>query len=124
MHLRALEKINAKVFVSLSIPPTAVCLYFSKYPSEWIAVLTVYVATVIYLVMFAEAIYELTAPYQDENYKSNKGKLAFLFLGKLAILISAIIFGVQIMGSKIIIPVLNYFVHIFVLGASLSIRKK
>ncbi|WP_034719951.1 hypothetical protein [Bacteriovorax sp. DB6_IX] len=124
MHLRALEKINSKVFLTLSIPPTAVCLYLSKYPEEWIAVLTVYAATIVYLVMFSEAIYELTAPYQEEGYKSNKGKLAFLFIGKIVILISAIIFGVQIMGSRIIIPVLNYFVHIFVLGASLSMKKK
>jgi len=124
MHLRTLKKINAKIFISLSIPPTAVCLYFSNYPDEWIAVLTVYVATVIYLIMFAEAVYELTAPYTEEGYVSNKRKLAFLFIGKIVILISAIIFGRQIMGSKIIIPVLNYFVHIFVLGASLSKAKK
>lgn len=121
--LRTFEKINPKKFILFSFPFTGLALYFSKWPMEWIAVLTIYVATVIYLVMFAEAVYELTAPYQEEGYKSNKKKLAFLFIGKIVILISALIFGVQIMGSKIIIPVLNYFIHIFVLGVSLDRTK-
>lgn len=117
-----LDRINFIRFFALSAPLVAICLYFLTPGKEWAAFGVIYVASVIYLVMFAEAVNELIKPHRVPGYKANGKWLAFLFIGKLVILISALLFGVQILQSKIIIPVINYFMHIFVLGA--SIRKQ
>lgn len=124
MRIRTFEKLNLKKFMLLSTPFTAISLYFTSWPMEWLAVLTVYVATVIYLIMFAEAVFEMTAPYQEEGFKADKRKISILLVGKLVILISALVFGVQIMGTRIIIPLLNYFIHILVLCVSLETTPK
>jgi predicted membrane channel-forming protein YqfA (hemolysin III family) len=102
----------------MSLPPTAICFYFAHNSMEYLAIGVVYIATIIYLLMFSEAIFQLTTTYADDKQKSDKKLVVALFVGKLVILISALIFGVQIMGSRIIIPLLNYIIHIFVLGAS------
>lgn len=113
------QRINFARFFLLSLPLVAICLYFLKPGEEWMAFSVIYAASVIYLIMFSEAVHELIKPHRIEGYKIKKKKLAFLFIGKLVILIGALLFGVQILQSKIIIPVINYFMHIFVLGASM-----
>ncbi len=113
------KRINFIRFFSLSIPMALVCLYLLNPGKEWMAFSVIYVASVIYLIMFSEAVNELIKPHRVDGYKANGKKLGFLFIGKLVILIAALLFGVQILQSKIIIPVINYFMHIFVLGASM-----
>ena len=83
--------------------------------------LLMYVATVIYVFMFSEAIFLLTNKYKDESKRVNNKYLAFLFVFKLVILVGAIIYSVQYLKSRIIISILNYIAHIFILGV--SIRK-
>lgn len=115
MPLEITKKIEFKKFFLWSFVPTALCFALAKSFMEVIAISVVYVATIIYLFMFAEAIYELTGLYKENNKNAPKKRIAALFVGKLIILISALIFGVQIMGNRIIIPVINYIIQIFVL---------
>ncbi len=124
MQLEITKKINFNKFFTISIIPTVLCFALAKSFSEIIAITVVYIATVIYLFMFAEAIYQLTGMYKEGERNAPKGKVAILFVGKLVILISALIFGVQIMGSRIIIPVINYIIQIFVLGVSSNKNNK
>ncbi|MEH0860089.1 hypothetical protein [Halobacteriovorax sp. DPLXC-1] len=121
MFKELINKISFSRYFILSLPLAAICLFFLTFGKEWLAFGIIYAATVIYLVMFWMAVDELIKPHRVEGYKANKKYLAFLFIGKTAILIGALLFSVQILESKIIIPVINYFLNIFVLGA--SIRK-
>lgn len=118
MQLEIIKKINFKKFFLISIVPTALSLLLVRNINEVFAILTIYLATVIYLFMFAEAVYRLTENQRANKNDAKKGKIAFFFIGKFAILVGALIFGVQIMGNRIIIPVLNYIILIFVLTYS------
>ncbi len=120
MFKELLNKINFVRYFSLSLPLAAICLYLLTPGKEWLAFVVCYAATVIYLVMFWMAVDELIRPHRIDGYKANGKYLAFLFIGKLVILIGALLFGVQILQSKIIIPVINYFLNIFVLGVSIK----
>lgn len=115
-----INKINFVRFFTLSLPLAAVCVYLLTPGREWLAFGICYFASILYLIMFWMAVDELIKPYRIDGYKTNKKYLAFLFIGKLAILIGALLFSVQILESKIIIPVINYFLNIFVLGASIK----
>lgn len=118
MHLEITKKINLKKFILLSLVPTIICFMLARNNHEIFAISIVYIATIIYLLMFAEAIYLLTNQYKPGYGEASKVTLGFLFIGKLVILISSLLFGVQIMENRIIIPVINYVIIIFVLGAS------
>lgn len=115
MHLEITKKINFKKFFRISVIPTALCLALAKNNLEIIAILTIYVATIIYLFMFAEGVYRLTENQRSKSNDAKRKNIPFFFVGKLVILVGAIIFGVQIMGNRIIIPILNYTIQIFVL---------
>jgi fatty-acid desaturase len=64
--------------------------------------------------MLSEAIYELTLGKNG----GKRAKILILFIGKFIVLALAITFGVQIMGNRIIIPILNYIIQIFVVALS------
>jgi predicted membrane channel-forming protein YqfA (hemolysin III family) len=119
MKLHIFNKIDFKKFFLISILPSAISIFFAIDNNEILAMGVIYIATVVYLFMFSEAIYEVT---DNTKEKTNKRIVSFLLIGKLVILIGALIFGVQIMGKRIIIPVLNYIIHIFVLY--ISMKKK
>jgi hypothetical protein len=112
MQLEITKKINFKKFFTISIIPTIICIALADNFQEVLAISVVYIATVIYLFMFAEAIYELTGIYKEKENNASKKRVVILFVGKLVILVSALLFGVQIMGSRIIIPVLNYIIQV------------
>ncbi len=63
--------------------------------------------------LLVEGVLELTSA-------SKKLKVFTIFLLKLAILFGALSLGIHLMGKRVIIPLLNYVVIIFVLGASLK----
>ena len=54
----------------------------------------------------------------ETNTEDQGGTLLGLFIGKIIVLIVALVFGVQIMGKRIIIPVLIYVLQIGVLYLS------
>ncbi len=122
MQLEIIERINFKKFFSLSVAPTLIVIYLSNTQLEIGLNLLMYLATVIYVLMFSEAIFLLTSKYKENAKPVNNKYLAFLFVGKLLILVSAIIYSVQYLKSRIIISILNYIIHIFILGV--SVKKK
>lgn len=114
-------KINLKRFFLLSILSLIVTLCFSRNVAEFFTILGVYGATLLYLYIFFLAVKELFRPYTDPEYtkkKDGKGKVLALFATKLLVLIIALLLGVQIMGSRIIICVINYILQILILGVS------
>lgn len=56
----------------------------------------------------------------SRTYRVNKTKVALLFVLKLLILFGALSLGIHLMGKRVLIPLLNYVVLIFVLGLSLK----
>ncbi|PIK14340.1 MAG: hypothetical protein CES88_08315 [Halobacteriovorax sp. JY17] len=116
-------KINLKKFFLLSISTTILFLLFSRGWNDIIGILIVYVATVLHLGMLAEAVFELVKSQVSEGHIHNvKDKIMYLFAGKLLILILSLVISRQIMGNRIIIPVINYVIQIFIL--TFSIRSK
>lgn len=114
-------KINLKRFFTLSLLSLAVTLSFSRNTEEVLTILGVYSATLLYLYIFFLAVKELFKPYTDPDYKKKKdgkGKVLGLFAAKLLVLIIALLLGVQIMGSRIIICLINYILQILILGVS------
>ena len=80
-------------------------------------------ATVINQFLLVEVISEIVAEKTsnpDVKYRVRKFRLIFLFLLKLIIIFGALSLGVHLMGKRVIIPLLNYVVLIFVLGLSLK----
>ena len=56
----------------------------------------------------------------DMKYRIKKFRVVTLFLLKLLIIFGALSLGVHLMGKRVIIPLLNYVVLIFILGPSLK----
>ncbi len=116
-------KINLKKFFLMSVPTTCVFLLFSRGWNDISGILIVYVATVLHLAMLAEAVFELVkSQVSDGHIHRVKDKIMYLFAGKLTILILSLVISRQIMGNRIIIPVINYVIQIFIL--TFSIRSK
>ena len=120
MKFLILNRVNFKKFFGLSILPTAITLFLSHNNKELGLFLLMYAATLLYVFMFSEAIFNMTQKYKDEEYKVSNKYIATLFVLKLFILVGAILFSVQTLGSRIIIPILNYIIHIFILGVSVK----
>jgi len=107
----------------MSVPTTIFFLLFSRGWNDITGILIVYVATVLHLGMLAEAVFELVkSQVSDGHIHHVKDKIMYLFAGKLTILILSLVISRQIMGNRIIIPVINYVIQIFIL--TFSIRSK
>ncbi|WP_127715459.1 hypothetical protein [Halobacteriovorax sp. HLS] len=116
-------KINHKKFFLMSLSTTALFLLFARNVEDIFAILLVYVATVTHLGMLAEAVFELIeSQITDGHIQNVKDKIMYLFLGKLTILIISLLIGRQIMGNRIIIPVINYVIQIFILTFSIKTK--
>ncbi|MFI5390481.1 MAG: hypothetical protein ACHQYQ_03895 [Bacteriovoracales bacterium] len=109
-------RINFGRYFLLSIPTTLVALAFARGVNEVLAILVIYLATILNQLLLVEGVFELVGA-------SNKTKVILLFLLKVAILFGALAFGVHLMGKRVIIPLLNYVVIIFVLGISLKNKR-
>ena len=56
----------------------------------------------------------------SRTYRVKKMRVFLLFVLKLLILFGALSLGIHLMGKRVLIPLLNYVVLIFVLGLSLK----
>lgn len=113
-----ISKINFKKFIPISLLVTTGFTLFCKNPNEFYVTIGIYLATLMNLAMLVEGIMELTkvAPIGDNNpVNANKEKVVYLFIGKVIVLILALTLGVQIIGNRIIIAIINYITQIFVL---------
>jgi hypothetical protein len=107
------RRINFKKYLLLSLPTTLVTLVFVHSVKDVIAILIIYLGTILNQLLLVEGVFGLVGA-------SNKSKVFSIFILKIAILFGALALGVHLMGKRVIIPLLNYIVLIFVLGVSLK----
>lgn len=118
MHLR--KRINPKLFIPLSALCLAVTLGFTNSSIEIYTVIAIYVATLINQGMLLYVIDLIIAVGKDDiKAPASKLTMFIFFIVKIFIIFAALSMGVHFMGKRIIIPLLNYVFHIFVLGVSL-----
>ena len=113
------EKINLKKYALLSTVLLAADYFFARDMAELKVMLTIFLAACLNQWMLVRGVMQITnvASGKEEADKTN---LILLFIGKVIVLLVALIFGVQIMGKRIIIPVLIYVLQIVVLYLSIN----
>ena len=107
-------KINYKKYLILSIIVFLLSAFFLKTSKEYLATFIVFIAALINQLILIEIVFQLLNSRLAESKVSGL-KLAFLFILKIGIIFGALSFGVHLMGNRIIIPVINYCIQIFVL---------
>lgn len=113
------EKINLKKYILLSIVLLAIDYFLARNMAELKVMLTIFLAACLNQWMLVRGVVQMTnvASGKEEADKTN---LVLLFIGKVIVLLVALVFGVQIMGKRIIIPVLIYVLQIVVLYLSMK----
>lgn len=113
------EKINLKKYLALSLVLLIASYFMARDFNELKVMLSVFVAACLNQWMLVRAVVGLTngASGKEDTDKTN---MVFLFIGKAIVLILALTLGVQIMGKRIIIPLLIYVLQIAVLYFSLN----
>lgn len=108
--MKTIKKIEYKKFVPLSLGATGLAIALSQSREEALVIFGIYILSIINLFMLSEGVMELLKTKDNpDNFK-----VIMLLVGKMALLILGITLGVQIMESRIIIPVLNYVIQIFI----------
>lgn len=108
------KKISFKKYFLLSFIHIGLTYFIVNNFSEYKIILLVFLATVLnqwMLISSVDAMAQSAALGGDRDTANT----VLMFLGKTILLIAALSFGVHIMGKRIIIPILNYIVQIFIL---------
>ena len=113
--MRLRTELNLKRYLLFSLPSTALCVALCKNWVEVLAVLTVYLGTILNHIMLVASLKELLIPFVDTESQRSTKKIVLLFVGKLVILFGSLSLGVHLMGKRVLIPLINYVVLIFVL---------
>lgn len=123
MHIS--EKIDFKKYALLSSILLIASFFIARNPNEIKVMITVFIAAGLNQWMLVRGVLKLTNQAAGKE-ESDKFGLILLFLGKLIVLVVALTLGVQIMGKRIIIPLLIYVLQIVVLYLSFKkpIREK
>ncbi len=114
------QKIDFKKFLPVTLFVNLVFIFFLKIPQEILSFIVIYFAGLINIALLYQVIYKIVEVTKNNQKKIKKWKIALLFLLKLLILIGAITWGVQTMQKRIIIPIFNYVIHIFVVLLTLK----
>lgn len=117
MHTGA--KIDFRKYISFSALLLITSYFLARSMAEFYVMLTVFVAACLNQWMLVSVVRELTSSVADGS-PSDNGNIIMMVIGKVAIVVTALIFGVQIMGNRIIIPVLIYVLQIAVLYLSFT----
>ena len=113
--MRLRTELNLKRYILFSLPSTAICIALCRSWIEVLGVFLIYLGTVLNQIMLVVSLKEMVLPFIDtESQRSNK-KIVLLFVGKLVILFGSLSLGVHLMGKRVLIPLINYVVLIFVL---------
>ena len=113
--MRLKTELNLKRYLLFSLPSTALCVALCGTWGEVLGVSIVYFGTVLNQIMLVASLREMLLPFVDtESRKSNK-KIVLLFVGKLVILFGSLSLGVHLMGKRVLIPLINYVILIFIL---------
>lgn len=113
------KRINLKIFIPVSLSATALFLLFSSSRVETIVILGVYAATLINLYLLMNIIEKIIAAATSfDAIEYSKFNMVLVFIGKMGIIFVALFISVQFVEKRVIIPLLNYVIQIFVLGVS------
>lgn len=120
MHIKT--KVRYKRYFLLTGGSTLLTFLFARSKEEILGILVVYAATILNHYMMMRGVKELVTPYLPggEKQKADRTMMLVFFIGKLLVLFGGIYVGVLLMGNRVIIPVLNYVIQIFLLIYSLS----
>ena len=124
MPLKINDQINLKVFLINTLIANAIVLFFAQNLTEAIVFIGIYLASLLnfYMLYIGGREIKRTALLKDGE-RADKSKVVYMFVGKLFVLFIALSLGVHFIGNKIIIPLLNYVIHIFILAFSLRDKK-
>lgn len=120
MHTGA--KIDFRKYTSYSAVLILASYFLAKSLAEFYVMLIVFVAACLNQWMLVTLVREISSSAAGDG-PPGKGNIMMMVLGKVVILVTALIFGVQIMGNRIIIPVLIYVLQIAVLYLSFTKSK-
>ncbi len=115
--MRISEKVNFKKYLFYSAIVLSIGIYFTRSSEEVWVMFCVFVAAGANQWLLVKSVTEMTqsaaggTPVDDQ-------KMFFMSVGKMALIIAALSFGVHIMGNRVIIPVLIYVLQIAVLYLS------
>ncbi len=115
------KKVNLLKYFACSIIHIGSTFFIVKNLEEYNVVLLVFLATVLNQWMLIESIESMINVASGKSQEDSLNTV-LIFLGKSFLLLAALTFGVHIMGKRIIIPLLNYIVQIFILY--ISFRQK
>ena len=113
MQLRT--NLNLKRYLLYTLPTTTICFALCQNWLEVLGVLIVYLGTIFNQIMLVASLKELLIPFVDASVQKSNKKIVLLFVGKLVILFGSLSLGVHLMGKRVLIPLINYVVLIFVL---------
>ena len=115
-------KINLIKYLILSSILLLGAYLFSKNVQELMVMVIVFIAACLNQWMLVNIVREASQNAADGT-PIDKVNMIMMIIGKVILLIAAITFGVQIMGNRIIIPVLIYVLQIAVLYLSFEKKK-
>ncbi len=113
-------KIKINKYILLTFLTTVLCVVLERNTQSTIGISIVYLATMInhyLLVLMTQKVMASNKSSNSYNYK-----LILIIISKFMILIGALYLAVHFMGNRVIIPVINYVVQIFILGFCLKKR--
>lgn len=122
------DRLNLKKYFLGSLIPTIICYLFSKDQNDVIGISIVLVATILNQIMLVSIVgesisYAASKGQSKEGLEGiNKKRIILFFFLKFFILFLGLYGGYYFMEKRVIIPLLNYVVLIFVL--TLSIKRE
>jgi hypothetical protein len=108
------KKINIKKYLWLSTIHMGITYFIVNNAQEYFVVLLVFVATVINQWMLIESVNTMVQSAAGKPTEDTSSSV-MMFLVKTLMLLVVLSFGVHFMGKRIIIPLLNYVIQIFIL---------
>lgn len=115
-------KIDLRKYLLLSILPTGICFAFARDIPDAIAIVIIYLTTIINQVFLIKGVDSLINS-RLAAIKTSNFKIVCFFLIKMSVLILGLAIGIKLMGNRVIIPLINYVIMIFILVASLNKKK-
>jgi hypothetical protein len=119
MHTGA--KVNLFKYTLLSLLLLGLAFFLARSNDERFVMLIVFSAACLNQWMLVNVVRGVTQNAADGT-PVDKGNMVMMTIGKLLLVVTALSFGVHIMGNRIIIPVLIYVLQIAVLYLSFDKR--
>jgi hypothetical protein len=119
--MQFVKRIRFKLFIPLSLGTTVLFALFLPSQKLLIVHICVYIATLINQLLLLYVVDQmLPSKGASRHHKVDKTRVMLALVLKLVLLFLALSIGVQMVGNKIILPLLNYVIQIFLLGVSLK----